>query len=442
MPGQARIIKTAVLDKNVEIGEQKAKVFADNNNQRRLTLVEYNRTTTLDLKSDNIGGNSSKYPSFDKGEIRQNVLTKQIKPMFAHNSDLGFFQRLNFFCSVDQRRDFFQLRLDPYLTGQVSNLVMGLVFGGGQTLSNAFKSQVRVTGLSHVLSASGSNVSLVLLINSSFIRKKFGSSFTTFISIFAIIIYVSVAGCTAPLIRASITAVLALLGNSLWKRKLSQMWLLVITGAVMTFISADYLTDLSFQLSVAASLGLLSTPKLFPDKSREYLDVSISSLKRDCYHSNNMIANFTRVLSRGDQITKKLQRWVLVTVQTTLAIQLFTLPIVVLNFHELSILAVVSNVAVIWLVPFIVTVTLFTLLTSILHFSAFAFIFGQLTELFSTFFIHAITQMGSNSSFLLKLSDEQLIWFFLIYFICLLMLIGPNKVKKLTKIEEQRLMCH
>jgi len=358
-----------------------------------------------------------------------------------HNSDLAFLHGLEFICSVDGRRQYFQELLTPYMTGEATSLVMGLVFGGGDGLTRAFKEQVRTAGLSHVLSASGSNVSLFLSVNSVFIRRRFGSIFTTFLSIFVLILYLSVAGCTAPLIRASTTAVLALLGNSLWKRKPSQIWLLVTTCAVMIFISAEYLTDISFQLSVAASLGLLGATELFPDKSQDYLDQSIKGLKGKCYQSHKTNAKITRVTSGMMQIMQQLRTWVLRTIQVTLAIQFFTLPIIIFYFHELSILAVVSNVALIWLVPMIVTTSLATLLSSVVDFSFIAFIGGQLTELLSQIFILTVTFIGKNDSFLIHLTDSQNIWFFLIYFLAILMLIEYYWLRKRAKTFEERLLC-
>lgn len=362
--------------------------------------------------------------------------------MFLHNTVLVFLQNLNLACSVGSRRDFFQHLLDPYMTVEVSNLVMGLVFGGGNQLSRSFVDQVRVAGISHVLSASGSNVSLILLMNSNFIRKKFGHVFTIILSVTALICYLLVAGCTAPLIRASVTAVLSLLGTFLWKRKPHQMWLLGITCAVMIFISADYLTDLSFQLSVAACIGILCVPELFPDKKLNLLDVSIKELKQMCYQSNSHSASFSRVMHQFGEKTNDLRRWFLMTLLTTLAIQYLTLPIVIFYFHELSILGVVSNVTLIWIVPWIVGVTIATLLCSICHVTLCAYFFGQSTELLSQFFISITSKVGSNNSFLLHFSDWQSWSLLTIYFVLSLMLLVHFHSKKHQERQKNVLLCN
>lgn len=400
------------------------------------------RRQAPDRRADNSSNNSNNYPSSDKGVMRQNVLIKQTKPIFSHKSDWGFFLRPAFLCSVEERRGFFQRLLEPYLISDSSNLVMGLVFGGGQNLEKSFKNQVRIAGLSHVLSASGSNVSLVLLINSPFIRKKFGSLFTVLTSILAVSVYLSIAGCTAPLLRATISASLALLGHSLWKRKISQAWLLGITGGVMLLISADYLTDVSFQLSMAATCGLLASTKLFPDKSRDYLDDSISGIKDECYHSTVVSDSFSRVLSGIAIFTNHLRGWVLAALRTTLAVQLFTLPIVIGNFHQLSILGIVSNVAVVWVVPLVIAVTLLTIFCSFFHFSLFAVFFGQLANYLSTFFISATRLLGSHQGFLLQLSELQANCLLLIYFVLLsVYFVYISSRRELNK-KGERYLCH
>jgi len=219
------------------------------------------------------------------------------------------------------------------------------------------------------------------------------------------------------------------------------MWLLVITCAVMIFISADYLKNLSFQLSVAASLGLLSATELFPDKSQDYLDQSIKGLKGKCYQQNTTSAKFTRVVSGVALSTKQIRNWIRVTFFTTLAIQFFTLPIIIYYFHELSILAVVSNVAIIWLVPILIATTLVTLLSSILQFSLLAFIVGNITVLFSQLFIFITTLIGKNDEFLLKLTQIQTECFFLIYFLAVLIVIGQLLTSKKAKTGTEKLLC-
>lgn len=358
-----------------------------------------------------------------------------------HNAFSAFLQNLNFLCSVEPRRLYIESLLGPYVAGDVSSLVMGLVFGGGKSLSRSFLDVVKVAGISHVLSASGSNVSLVLLIGSGIFRKRFGRIFTAIVSLLGVLAYLAVSGCSSPLLRASLTAVLTLLGTSLWKRKPHQGWILVITCAVMIFISADYLADLSFQLSVAACIGILLAPKLFPDKKGKKLDDSIKELKHIYCQNRVCSASFSRVSRQFGEKTKHLRTWIIGTLHTTLAVQYLTLPILVFHFHELSILGVVSNVLLIWVVPWIIFAGVATIVFSFLHISLCAYFFGQLTELLSNFFMSVVRTVGGNNSFFFQFSFTQSTDLLMIYFASLLILL----VWLLTKNSHSRknqLLCN
>ena len=411
----------------------------------KLALLQFTyetQTHQLEVMGVNSKKISNENTPFDKGVIGQKKLARQDKQDFVHKSDSPFLQHARFYCAVDQRRSTVRDLLTPYLSTPVTDLVEGIVLGGGKNLEKSFKNEVRGAGLSHVLSASGSNVSLFLLINSEKLRKKFGTYFTALLSTSFILGYLSIAGCTPPLIRAASSAVIAVLGNSLWKRKSSQFWLLLLTAAGMVVISANYLTNVSFQLSVAACLGLLIAPKLFPDKSQHYLDVSYSALKERCCHSTRKTARFTRVVSGAVELMKQLRKWASATCQTSLAIQFVTLPIVLTTFGELSTLAVVSNVAIVWLVRFIFIAALGTIFFSFVHFPLAATVFGQTTEYLSQFFIQVVHILGSWEFSTLRLSDSQTFCFLLIYLVGFLTYLVSNVVRKKRRNLVQRYLCH
>lgn len=361
--------------------------------------------------------------------------------MFFHNAFSAFVQNLNFLCSVESRRVYIESLLGPYMTGEVTSLVMGLVFGGGGSLSRSFLEVVKIAGVSHVLSASGSNVSLVLLITSGIFRKRFGIIFTAIAGVLGVVAYLAVSGCSSPLLRASLTAVLTLLGTSLWKRKPHQGWILAITCAVMIFISADYLTDLSFQLSVAACIGILLGPELFPEKKEKKLDDSIKELKHIYCQSHMRSASFSRVNRQFGEKTKYLRTWIVATLRTTLAVQYLTLPIIVFHFHELSILGVVSNVLLIWVVPWIIFAGIATIVFSFLNISLCAYFFGQLTEILSNFFMQVVRIVGSNNTFFFEFSLSQSRSILTIYFVSFLILLAWFLTKN-SHSRKNHLLCN
>ncbi len=360
--------------------------------------------------------------SSDKRKINGKKLTNQVKQDLLHNRSSYFLYQVEKMCLVDSRRDSIQAILRPYLSAQTLDLVTGLIFGGSQRLSTTLQSEIKVAGISHILSASGSNVSLVLLISSSFIRKKFGKIFTIFLSVGALVLYLMFAGCTAPLIRASLMATLNLLGILLLRRSPSLAWLLLVTCGLMILFKVSYLTSVSFQLSVGAMVGILAFSKLFPKRTEKYIDLSISSRRKKSYQSTAMTANSTVWSLWAVQTTNKLLRTLWQGFCLTLIIQLTTLPIVIFHFNELSILSVVSNVCLLWLVPWMIAAGLITLLCSIVGASFLAMLGGQLTEFSVNIFLSILHFFGRYQNSILHFTKDQSICALFIYFVFILML--------------------
>ncbi|MFA4917487.1 MAG: ComEC/Rec2 family competence protein, partial [Syntrophales bacterium] len=90
----------------------------------------------------------------------------------------------------------------------------GILFGGSQGLSQDMKGDFSKTGLSHVMAASGYNVSifsqllLVLLMRSTLGRRR-----AIIASGLLVILYIFLAGATPPVIRAGIMGVTVMLGT-------------------------------------------------------------------------------------------------------------------------------------------------------------------------------------------------------------------------------------
>lgn len=127
--------------------------------------------------------------------------------------------------------------------GKEANLALGLVFGGYS--SPAFIS----TGLAHLMAASGYNVSLV----ASMVTKILGIHF----GIVSTILYMVVAGNTASVMRAGIMNCLALIALMRGKIRDAE-YILLITALLMLALYPELIYDIGFQLSVMATLGMIS----------------------------------------------------------------------------------------------------------------------------------------------------------------------------------------
>ena len=130
-------------------------------------------------------------------------------------------------------------------------------------------------GLAHVIAASGFHTSLILgLVLHLTKRLSRGIQFTC--GSLALIIFVSLTGFQAAVLRAAIMGFAALLGIGL-KRKVKQLGSLLVAATLLLLINPLWIWDLGFQLSFLATLGLITTAPLIT-KGLGWLPPAIASL--------------------------------------------------------------------------------------------------------------------------------------------------------------------
>lgn len=130
-------------------------------------------------------------------------------------------------------------------------------------------------GLAHALAASGFQTSLILGVVLGLTSKaKRGTQIL--LGSAALLIFLSLAGSVAPVVRAVIMGFAALIGVGL-QRKVKQLGALLIAAVLMLLFNPQWIWDLGFQLSFLATFGLVTTAT--PINQRlQWLPSSISSL--------------------------------------------------------------------------------------------------------------------------------------------------------------------
>ncbi|MUG98069.1 DUF4131 domain-containing protein [Scytonema sp. UIC 10036] len=112
-------------------------------------------------------------------------------------------------------------------------------------------------GLAHALAASGFQTSLILgVVLGLTSQAKRGTQIL--LGSAALLIFLSLAGSIAPVVRAVIMGFAALVGVGL-KRKVKQLGALLIAAVLMLLFNPQWIWDLGFQLSFLATFGLMTT---------------------------------------------------------------------------------------------------------------------------------------------------------------------------------------
>ncbi len=247
-----------------------------------------------------------------------------------------------------------------------SSILEGTILGDSGAMSNDLKNKLNITGLRHIIAVSGTHVVILSAIIMSFLLflgLYRGQAF--YVAIFFICFYIILTGLPPSGIRAGIMGGLYLLAQKLGRQSMGPR-VIAMACAVMVFINPLYLFyDVGFQLSFLAVLGLIC---LEPFIRRFFKFIVKSLFKLD--------------------VKEKLEN-LIGMVSTTLAAQIFTLPIMVYNFGNISFVAPVTNFLI---SPVVYFLMIFGFLASIA--GVFSNILGQILSfpcwIFLTYFVKVI----------------------------------------------------
>ncbi len=138
-----------------------------------------------------------------------------------------------------------------------NSLLLGMLLGARQGTLPEWDEGLRKTGTSHIVVASGFNITILMTLIAKILSGRCGPRATLLVVVVFIFLFAILAGLEASIIRAGIMGGLTALARVIGRRA-SPLRLLVIACAVMLMIDPYLLVyDIGFQLSVAATLGLI-----------------------------------------------------------------------------------------------------------------------------------------------------------------------------------------
>lgn len=222
--------------------------------------------------------------------------------------------------SLESKREKLGSVLVRLLPQKEAGLVAGVVLGEKMRLGDDFYDQLIKTGTVHIVVASGYNVMVVGEMVMETGVWLISRTVMVWVAVGTMFVYALMAGGDPPVMRAVIMGGMLLVGKA-WGRKSKSGWGLFLAVWLMVMVKPEILEEVSFQLSVAASLGLMVVePKL-------------------------------RLWLEGWKLSKG-WKWLLKTeLLPTVAAQVTTLPIIWWYFGRVSWIAPLVNVLVLPLVP-------------------------------------------------------------------------------------------
>ncbi|MCR4305792.1 MAG: ComEC/Rec2 family competence protein [Candidatus Daviesbacteria bacterium] len=262
-------------------------------------------------------------------------------------------------------------RISEILPSPQAELLSGILLGQNKNLPGQFKLALRDTSTLHIVVASGQNLSMVagfFLSLAGLIRRRHAIA----LSLLAVVFYTLLTGAQVPVLRAAIMFGLASLATFFGRQK-EGWWVLMVTAALMLLINPSWITDLSFQLSFLATFGVVVVAPI-------------------CFRYLHKIPLLGQDLS------------------VTLAAQLMVTPVIAANFHQVSLVSLITNALILWTIPFAMILGAIALLLSFVW-GGLAWIVGLATSALLTYFIY-IVQFFASLSFSWEYVGEQwvIVW--------------------------------
>ncbi len=196
------------------------------------------------------------------------------------------------------------------LTDEEGNLLLAILLGDKDKLSEDIQESFKTSNLSHMLAVSGAHVSYIILgltyvLQNSIIGKKNGK----IVCIIFLLAFMAITNFTPSVTRACIMAVLTLFSSIIYRK--SDVYTNISVAALITLIFNPYsLLDLGFQLSYGGTIGIIIFIKRIQEKK-----------------SNSKVINYIKQMA-------------LVSIYANIII----IPIMMYHFNTVSFTFIISNI--------------------------------------------------------------------------------------------------
>ncbi|HPH98479.1 MAG TPA: ComEC/Rec2 family competence protein [Anaerolineaceae bacterium] len=200
-----------------------------------------------------------------------------------------------------------------------SALLCGILLGNDNNLPEDISAAFKVTGTAHIIAISGFNMAIVAALFTTLCGRWLGWQKGALVSALGIAFYTLLVGAGPAVVRAAFMSWMGLLAGLVGRRQSGVNSLAFAAGA-MCFFEPDLPWDVSFQLSFAATLGLI-------------------------LYAEPLQGAFNRLA--GKILPPSVVRWIAGPVGDylllTLAAQITTLPVMAFHFRSVSLAALLAN---------------------------------------------------------------------------------------------------
>ena len=220
-------------------------------------------------------------------------------------------------------------RLETLFPNDAAAFAKALLLGDRSGIDYEINTAFKVSGISHIVAVSGLHVSILMSLAAMFFGKRRILLFLLGVPV--LLLFAAVTGFSPSVTRACIMHGLFLTAM-LFNKEYDPATALGTAALVMLIINPMVIISVSFQLSFACMIGIL----LF--SGRIY----------------GWITDKERIGSaKGKNMKSKLKRWFVTSVSVSLGASVMTTPLVAVYFGAISLVSILTNLLVVWLVAYI-----------------------------------------------------------------------------------------
>ena len=211
----------------------------------------------------------------------------------------------------------FSERLSNIVPEPQNSLLLGLLVGARRSIPEPLLEDFNTTGVTHIIAISGFNISIITRIFGAWIQRIFGIRTAFVLTGLLVFGFVIITGAAASVVRAAFMGMIVVLALNTGRAS-SMFNVLLATAGTMVFVNPQILLfDVGFQLSFLATAGLLA-----------------------------FAGTFERVFQKLPSLFE-----IRNTLAATLSAQVFVLPLLIYYFDRLSLVAPITNLLVLPIIP-------------------------------------------------------------------------------------------
>ena len=208
-----------------------------------------------------------------------------------------------------------------------ASLLAGILLGVESGISDQVQKAFRETGTTHIIAISGFNITIVAGLFSRVFSKLLNKRQAAVAAVLGISIYTLLVGADPAVVRAAVMGGLSIFASQIGRRQ-HGLNAAALASMIMILFNPRLPWDISFQLSLSATLGLI----LYADPLEDWFLGLCSTILP---------------LETAQKLTRPISEYFLFT----LAAQLTTLPVMIYHFHSFSLSTFLANPAILPVQP-------------------------------------------------------------------------------------------